>query len=172
MRHLAIAILAAAALVACGSSTTSSSSSAPASSSSSSASSSSALTPTAATVAISTASVSGVGTVLVDANGHTLYRFTPEASGTISCTGACTSNWPPAVLPAGETVAAGAGLTGRFATIARPDGSTQITYNSWPLYAFAGDTAAGQANGQGRLGKWFAVTADVAPPGAAASPTM
>lgn len=174
MRHLAIAVLAAAALAACGSSTSSSpSSSAPAANSSSStATSSSAATPTAATVAIATASVSGVGTVLVDANGHTLYRFTPEASGTISCTAACATNWPPAVLPSGETVAPGAGLTGRFATIARPDGSTQITYNSWPLYAFGGDTAAGTANGQGRLGKWFAVTPDVAPPGAAASPTM
>ena len=171
MRHLAIAVLAAAALAACGSSGTSSPPS-NASSSSSSSASSSAPTPTAATVAISTASVSGVGTVLVDAGGHTLYRFTPEAGGTISCTGACAANWPPAVLPSGETVAPGAGVTGKFATVKRPDGTTQATYNGWPLYAFAGDTAAGTANGQGRLGKWFAVTPDVAPPGAAASPTM
>lgn len=176
MRHLAIAVLAAAALAACGSSNSSSPPSNAAagnsSTSSSSSSSSAAPTPTAATVAITTASVSGVGTVLVDASGHTLYRFTPEAGGTISCTGACPANWPPAVLPSGETVAPGAGLTGKFATVARPDGSTQITYNSWPLYAFGGDTAPGQANGQGKLGKWFAVTPDVAPPGAAASPTM
>lgn len=130
--------------------------------------------PTAASLAINTAAVSGVGTVLVDADGHTLYLFTPDAAGQTACTGQCATNWPPALLPAGEQVAPGASLTGRFATLQRPDGGVQVTYNGWPLYAFAGDTAAGTAAGQGKLGKWFAVTPDDAPPSAAAaaSPSM
>lgn len=174
MKRSALLLLATAAvLAACGSSANTSSNN----SNAGAAATSSAATPTAtpaATLAINTASVSGVGTVLVDASGHTLYRFTPDAAGQTACTGQCASNWPPAVLPAGEQVAPAASLTGKFATMQRPDGSMQVTYNGWPLYAFAGDSAAGTANGQGKLGKWFAVTPDVAPPSAAASasPTM
>ncbi len=36
-------------------------------------------------------------------------------------------------------------------TITRPDGTTQVTYNGWPLYFFSGDNAAGDMNGM----KWF-----------------
>lgn len=168
MKRLAIALLSSAALAACGSSTTSGGT---ASSPSAEATSSTSTTSTAA-IAIATGSVTGLGTVLVDANGHTLYRFTPEASGQIVCTTQCAANWPPVVVPPGESVNGDASLTGRFATIARPDGTTQATYNGWPLYAFGGDTAAGQANGQGKLGKWFAVTPNVPSPTGAASPTM
>ena len=31
----------------------------------------------------------------------------------------------------------------------RTDGTTQVTYNDWPLYLFSGDAAAGDTNGQG-----------------------
>jgi predicted lipoprotein with Yx(FWY)xxD motif len=172
MRNLAIALLSAAALAACGSSASNTSSSGSAATAAPSTSSSSAAPTTAAPgLAIATAAVTGVGTVLVDTGGHTLYRFTPDAAGQTACTGACATNWPPTVLPPGEQVQPAASLSGKFATMARPDGSTQVTYNGWPLYAFAGDSAAGTANGQGKLGKWFAVTPDVAPP-TAASPTM
>ncbi len=172
MKTPALLLLATAAgLAACGSSsanTTSTGNGAAATSSSAAATP----TATAAGLAVNTAAVSGVGTVLVDASGHTLYRFTPDAAGQTACTGQCAANWPPAVLPAGEQVVPAASLTGKFATMQRPDGSVQVTYNGWPLYAFVGDTAAGTATGQGKLGKWFAVTPDVAPPGTAASPTM
>ena len=43
------------------------------------------------------------------------------------------------------------------------DGSTQVTYNGHPLYTYSGDSAAGQANGQGIGGVWFAVTATGTP---------
>ena len=44
---------------------------------------------------------------------------------------------------------AGAGVTGTLSTITRADGSTQATYLGHPLYTYAGDTAPGQANGNG-----------------------
>ena len=100
---------------------------------------------------ISTASVSGVGTALVDAKGLTLYYLTTETPGKIKCTGSCASAWPPLLLPTGATSAtAGSGVeASKLGTIARPDGGTQVTYNGMPLYLFASDQAPGQDTGQG-----------------------
>jgi predicted lipoprotein with Yx(FWY)xxD motif len=110
--------------------------------------------PTAAqggSVTIGTSSVSGVGTVLVDAKGFTLYDLPSEANGTITCTGSCAANWPPVLLPAGVMSATpGSGVSAsKLGTIARPDGGTQVTYNGLPLYLFINDQSPGQANGQG-----------------------
>jgi predicted lipoprotein with Yx(FWY)xxD motif len=118
--------------------------------------------PSAAAGAVKVASsdVSGVGTVLVNDSGFTLYHLKTETAGKIECTGSCVGVWPPVLLPAGVMAAhAGSGLTGTLGTIHRPDGGTQVTYNGFPLYTYSGDTAAGQANGQGIQGVWFAVTA-------------
>jgi len=51
------------------------------------------------------------------------------------------------------------GVSGTFGTIERPEGTTQLTFDGMPLYAYSGDTAPGQANGEGVQGVWFAVTA-------------
>jgi predicted lipoprotein with Yx(FWY)xxD motif len=42
-------------------------------------------------------------------------------------------------------------------TITRPDGSVEVTYNDMPLYTWQGDSAPGQATGQG-VGGFVAVT--------------
>jgi predicted lipoprotein with Yx(FWY)xxD motif len=39
----------------------------------------------------------------------------------------------------------------------------QLKAGQWPLYTFAGDTAAGQTNGQGVGGSWFVVAPDGSP---------
>jgi predicted lipoprotein with Yx(FWY)xxD motif len=116
---------------------------------------------------ISTATVSGVGKVLVDGNGMTLYTLGTESSGTIKCTGSCAQSWPPVLLTGGATAAtAGAGVdASKLGTIDRPDGGTQVTYAGMPLYLWVGDTAPGQATGQGVAG--FSVA--TASGGAAAS---
>ena len=115
---------------------------------------------------ISTATVSGVGKVLVDGNGMTLYTLGTESSGTIKCTGSCAQSWPPVLLSGGATAAtAGAGVdASKLGTIDRPDGGTQVTYDGMPLYLWVGDTAPGQATGQGVAG--FSVAS---PAGAAAA---
>src|SRR4029077_12937229 len=111
------------------------------------------------------------GDALVGENGKTLYVFANESNGTIACTGNCTSTWPPFTLDAGEKTSAGQGVTGGWlATVMRPDGKTQVTYNGHPLYYFASDTAAGDAKGQGIGGVWFIATATGAPPRASATP--
>jgi predicted lipoprotein with Yx(FWY)xxD motif len=66
----------------------------------------------------------------------------------------CVQNWPAFTLDPGETAVAGDGVTGTIATFARADGSMQVSYNGAPPYYFAGDSAAGDTNGDGVGGVW------------------
>jgi predicted lipoprotein with Yx(FWY)xxD motif len=153
-------LLAALMVAACGSSThhtsgTASPTSAP--------SASAAPTSSAATVKVET--VTGVGPVLVDSSGRTLYLLTADHQSMVSCTSTngCTGVWPPLDLPAGTTTASpGSGVqAGLLSTIQAPGGKTQVTYNHWPLYTFAGDGGPGQAKGEGINsfgGVWWALT--------------
>lgn len=91
------------------------------------------------------------GTALAGPDGLTLYIHTQEGEGAIVCVEGCLENWPPLTgdIPAGE---ANADLLG---TVTRPDGIEQVTYNGFPLYSFIGDTAEGNAAGEGLSGVWF-----------------
>lgn len=118
--------------------------------------------PTEATtgVTISTSSSADVSEpFLVDDQGRTLYVFTNDTqnSGTSACTGECITEWPAVVVTATPTAGTGvdAALLG---TITRDDGTMQATYNGWPLYYYAGDTAPGDMAGQGMEGVWFLVS--------------
>ncbi len=88
-----------------------------------------------------------------------LYLFTNDTqdSGTSTCTGECLAEWPALTTEADPAAGDGADAT-LLGTITRDDGSTQVTYNGWPLYYFADDTAAGDTNGQGLEGVWFLVS--------------
>ncbi len=108
--------------------------------------------------------------VLTNAQGFTLYSFGPDTSTTSNCTGSCATYWPPVKGPA----TAGAGVTGQLATITRSDGTTQATYNGHPLYTYAGDTAPGQAKGNGLNvsgGVWYEVPVSGSAAPAASSST-
>ena len=145
---LALLAVAAAAVVvaACSSSATSSSSGGSTSSGS----------PAAATGgSLKTATIGGA-TVLTNAAGFTLYSFAPDTPTTSNCNGTCAQNWPPVKGPATAS-----GVTGTFGTIKRADGAVQATFDGHPLYTFAGDTAAGQAKGNGlnvNGGLWHEIT--------------
>jgi predicted lipoprotein with Yx(FWY)xxD motif len=152
---LPAAAAAAAALVACGSAGASPSSGASSSS------------PAAAASTVKTATIAGV-TVLTNSKGFTLYSFAPDTSTTSNCNGACAQNWPPVMGPV-----TAAGVTGTFGTITRSDGSVQATFDGHPLYAFVGDTAPGQAKGNGLNaagGLWHEITTSgtAAPTGSSA----
>jgi predicted lipoprotein with Yx(FWY)xxD motif len=104
--------------------------------------------------------------ILVDSKGLTLYYFTPDRGGTVTCTGACLQAWPPLLLPTGVTQPRGdGGVTGKLATVSNPEGGTQVSYNGWPLYYYAKDKDAEDVYGQGVGGKWYVVTPDLAPAG-------
>jgi predicted lipoprotein with Yx(FWY)xxD motif len=115
---------------------------------------------------VRTGQVKGLGTVLVDGQGMTLYLFVPDKqSGTSSCYNTCAQGWPPLLLPTGVTApVAGSGVkTSLLGTTQRTDGTTQVTYNKWPLYLWVGDSEPGQATGQGLDnlgGLWYVLAPD------------
>lgn len=120
----------------------------------------------AAAVTISAKSVPGVGTVLVNGQGRTLYLLTTEKGGKITCTAAsgCLAVWPETALPSGSTAAkAGSGVQqSLLGTVKGATGNLEVTYNHWPLYTFAGDSGPGVAKGQGLVnfgGTWYVLNA-------------
>lgn len=105
-----------------------------------------------------------LGSILVDAEGNTLYMFVPdqEANGEPTCYDDCAETWPP--LEATDEPTAGEGLDqSLFGTAPRTDGSDQVTYNNLPLYYFSGDEAAGDTNGQGLSDVWWVLSAEGEP---------
>ena len=128
--------------------------------------------PAASGGATLTARTIGSQQVLTNSAGLTLYWFVPDTSTTSKCTGSCATYWPPVKGPA----TAGSGVTGTLSTITRSDGTMQATYDGHPLYTYAGDTAPGQAKGNGLNasgGLWYEMTVSGATPaaGAGASPS-
>jgi predicted lipoprotein with Yx(FWY)xxD motif len=110
-----------------------------------------------ATIALAT---NALGEIIVDAEGKTLYAFTPDTAGESTCYDDCATNWPPLLATDGEMPAAGTGLDAtKLTTVARTDGTMQVKYGDWPLYYFANDAAAGDTNGQGVGTKWYVVDA-------------
>ena len=119
---------------------------------------------TAAKAAVSTASNTSFGTILTDANGMTLYFFDKDkpVKPQSACVADCAVTWP--AVQASEGTSVGAGLDpAKLGQVTRPDGKVQLTYNTWPLYRYAGDTAAGQTNGQGIGGIWHVAGVDGKP---------
>jgi len=110
-------------------------------------------TTTVVTPAVSVGTNATLGSVLVAANGMTLYTFNKDTAGVSNCTGQCLVDWPAYSPVAGVALTAGRGITGTLATITRTDnGATQLTYKGMPLYFFVQDNAAGDATGQNQDG--------------------
>jgi predicted lipoprotein with Yx(FWY)xxD motif len=104
--------------------------------------------------------MSGLGSVLTDAKGRTLYLFTRDSGNTPSCTGACTSVWPPLTSSTAAQVGTGASAS-LLGTVSNAGGRQQVTYNGHPLYYYVGDVNPGDTNGE-QLdqfgGLWYAVS--------------
>jgi predicted lipoprotein with Yx(FWY)xxD motif len=84
------------------------------------------------------------GQFLADKSGHPLYLFKADQRGgsgqpaDSSCYDDCAKSWPP-LLSSGEPKAGMPVQTGLLGTMRRKDGSTQVTYNGWPLYRYVKD---------------------------------
>ena len=100
-----------------------------------------------------------LGSVLVGADGKTVYVFDNDSGSTSSCEGGCASTWPP-VATTGDPTAGDGVDASKLGTTDRSDGTKQVTYDGHPLYNFNGDAAAGDTNGQGVGGIWWVIGAD------------
>jgi predicted lipoprotein with Yx(FWY)xxD motif len=110
-----------------------------------------------ATIAVAN---SGLGKILVDAQGRTLYLFKKDSGTKSACFGECATAWPPLRAAGQPTVGSGANAS-MAATTPRSDGKPEVTYSGHPLYLFAGDKKPGDTNGQGLTafgGSWFALS--------------
>jgi predicted lipoprotein with Yx(FWY)xxD motif len=97
---------------------------------------------------IGEADVGGLGKILVDSSGRTVYLFEKDTGSQSTCSGGCAVQWPPVTTKGKPTV--GSGLTAsKVGTTARADGTKQVTYDGHPLYLFKGDSGSGDASGQG-----------------------
>ena len=101
---------------------------------------------------LKTASTS-IGTVLVDASGHTVYELVGDSASNQTCTGSCLATWPSVMA-----------------------NGTQVVVNGHPAFTFAGDSSAGQTKGQNvtdQWGRWLALDASgnpiIAPAGSSSS---
>jgi predicted lipoprotein with Yx(FWY)xxD motif len=134
------------------------------------ASSASASPPTATGAALAAAST-GIGTVLVDGTGLTVYDFANDTGSTSTCTGGCAKIWRPVAAP-DPLPASLAGVPAALGHTARTDGTEQLTVGGHPVYTYQGDDAPGQTNGNGLTlngGLWTAVTPDGSPLAAGSS---
>jgi predicted lipoprotein with Yx(FWY)xxD motif len=102
------------------------------------------------------AEVSGLGMVLVDSEGFTVYEFAKDNGTTSSCYGTCEEDWPP-VTTNGAPAAGEGAMSSQLGTTKRKDGTLQVTYAGHPLYTFFEDESPGEASGNGLDffgGKW------------------
>jgi predicted lipoprotein with Yx(FWY)xxD motif len=115
------------------------------------------------TATVMTRKISGLGVVLVNAKGRTLYVFMKDARKRVTCTGQCASFWPPLKWKSkSRPTAGGAAKRSLLSSDKNPSGGRVVTYNKWPLYTFVNDSAAGQTKGEGQNldgGKWYVISA-------------
>ena len=103
---------------------------------------------------IGAAEIEGLGSVLVDSEGMTVYDFTVDKGTKSECYGGCEAAWPP-VTTTGKPTAGEGAMASALGTTKRKDGTLQVTYNGHPLYTYAEDEGPGEANGQEVEGTWF-----------------
>ncbi|MCJ8325176.1 MAG: hypothetical protein HRU29_11830 [Rhizobiales bacterium] len=95
---------------------------------------------------------SGLGNILADENGMTLYIFTKDTDGVSNCYGGCAVKWPPLFAEADDDV------SGDFSLIERKDGKLQWAHNGMPLYLWINDKAVGDTTGHEVGGVWYVIS--------------
>jgi predicted lipoprotein with Yx(FWY)xxD motif/uncharacterized cupredoxin-like copper-binding protein len=105
-----------------------------------------------------------LGIYLTDPEGMTLYVFENDEPGRSTCYEDCAENWPP--FTAEEPLTLPEGVPGELTLVTRDDGTSQVAYNDWPLYAWVEDQAPGDTLGHGVGEVWFVASIDASVPGA------
>jgi predicted lipoprotein with Yx(FWY)xxD motif len=120
-------------------------------------------------IQLTAATAGPLNPVVVNAAGRTIYRFDKDTANPpkSNCNDDCAQTWPPVLIEGGSKVFI-EGVDNRLVgSVKRADGTEQATLNGWPMYLYSGDHKAGDVNGQGVDGNWFAI----APDGSKAAPS-
>jgi predicted lipoprotein with Yx(FWY)xxD motif len=117
-----------------------------------------------------------LGTVLTDSKGHTLYYLSTEQTGNDECTmqPGCSVLWPSLHPPSSGAPSAGGGVGGTVAVITAADGSSEVTFNGWPLHSFSGEPP-GHVDGEDEAsfgGTWYVATPGLIPTSGEGSATV
>ncbi|MEU4214934.1 hypothetical protein [Actinoplanes sp. NPDC026623] len=107
--------------------------------------------------------VKRMGETVQNEDGFVLYRFDDDKvkpKVVSNCNDACAKVWPPAVVNKGEKPKLKGVDAASVGTVAREDGTLQLTIDKWPVYTYIGDKKPGQWKGQNVGAKWFVVTPD------------
>ena len=111
-------------------------------------------------VGLKVGSAGGLDGVVTNGTGLTLYRFDRDSADPpmSNCDGECAETWPKVLFGTDSRLFLDNGIDrAAVGSIPSGDGTYQLTIGGWPIYRFAEDTRAGQANGQGIGGTWFAI---------------
>lgn len=102
-----------------------------------------------------------MGTVLVNAQGRTLYTFAPDKAQKVTCVGQCAAIWPPLSISSGKAAVSGGAEASMVGSDANPAGGRVVTYKGWPLYLYVADPSAGTDHGEGinsSGGVWYVMS--------------
>lgn len=102
------------------------------------------------------------GDILTGPDGLTLYMFDQDTRGgsTSTCTGGCADAWPPLTVDSTDELLASRELSATVGTVERPDGTTQVAVDGWPVYYFQSDEGPGDVAGQGVQDVWWVLGPD------------
>ena len=115
----------------------------------------------ASPVRLSVATVRGLGTVLVNGEGRTLYVFEPDRRRHVTCLAGCAAVWPPVMASSTQPTVTGPLEASLLGSDADPVGGRVVTYDGWPLYLYHEDSGPGTANGQAEDlngGLWYVIS--------------
>jgi len=117
----------------------------------------------ASATVLQSVNIAGFPGALANHASRTLYILTVEKGAKLKCTGGCLGHWIPVTVKSSVTsVSLGANVKGKIGFVARSATTKQVTFNSYPLYTFAGDSGPRQSHGEGAAfdgGKWYVVKA-------------
>lgn len=107
--------------------------------------------------------VKRMGETVQNEAGFVLYRFDDDKvkpKVVSNCNGTCAKVWPPALVNKGEKPKLKGVSADSVGTVAREDGTLQLTIDKWPVYTYVGDKKPGSWKGQNVASKWFVITPD------------
>jgi len=101
---------------------------------------------------------SGLGEIVTDLKGWSLYLFTKDTAkpSKPTCYAECATKWP--AYPWTENLSITGIDKSLIGKVQRTDGTWQLTISGWPTYKFTGDKKAGDTAGHGVGKTWYAIT--------------